>query len=443
MLRRREDLLTRASRVPLAVLGRIAAADLTGRLGLREPLLRAVQTSAREGFRAARQISRARAALTSAVRLPRSSAPPGFDLTPTDEQAMMCDAVRKLATRVLRPAAAGADDDARAPDEVLARAGELGLAALSLPEIVGGAAEQRSPLTSCLVAEELARGDLGLALALLAPLGALNALLDWGTAAQQARWLPRFAGDRFVPAALALLEPHPGFDPMAPRTAAVRCDGGWRIIGEKSLVPLAASAELLLIAAGVGGSGPRLFAVEPGAPGLEIEPQPAMGLRAASTARVVLRGVRVSDGAMLGGAPATSTYDHGALVDGARLVWAALAVGVGAAVLDHVIPYCNERVAFGEPISHRQAVAFAIADIAIELDAMRLSTWRAAARAERGAGFTREAALARELCAARGMEIGDAGVQLLGGHGFVKEHPVERWYRDLRSIAIMEGAVLA
>jgi alkylation response protein AidB-like acyl-CoA dehydrogenase len=102
----------------------------------------------------------------------------------------------------------------------------------------------------------------------------------------------------------------------------------------------------------------------------------------------------------------------------------------------------NERVAFGEPVSHRQGVAFKVADIGIELSGMRLLTYRAASRAEQGKSFAREVALARKLCADKGMVIGSDGVQLLGGHGFVKEHPVERWYRDLRAVGLMEGAVL-
>ena len=114
----------------------------------------------------------------------------------------------------------------------------------------------------------------------------------------------------------------------------------------------------------------------------------------------------------------------------------ALAVGTGQAVLDYVIPYVNERVAFGEPVSNRQAVAFAVADIGVELEGMRLTTYRAAALADRAKPFAAEAAVARHLCATKGMEIGSQGVQLLGGHGFVKEHPVERWYRDLRSAEI-------
>jgi alkylation response protein AidB-like acyl-CoA dehydrogenase len=119
-----------------------------------------------------------------------------------------------------------------------------------------------------------------------------------------------------------------------------------------------------------------------------------------------------------------------------------MAVGTARAVLDHVIPYVNERHAFGEPISHRQAVAFTVADIATELEGMRMLTLRAAALADAGAPFGRAAALARALCAAQGRRIGSDGIQLLGGHGFVKEHPVERWYRDLAGAGQMEGALL-
>ncbi len=125
-----------------------------------------------------------------------------------------------------------------------------------------------------------------------------------------------------------------------------------------------------------------------------------------------------------------------------RLGWASLAIGTGQAVLDYVVPYVNEREAFGEPISHRQAVAFMVANIKIELDGLRLVTLRGAARAEQGLSFAREAALARKLATDKGMQIGLDGVQLLGGHGFTKEHPVERWYRDLRAIGVAEGVVL-
>jgi alkylation response protein AidB-like acyl-CoA dehydrogenase len=117
-------------------------------------------------------------------------------------------------------------------------------------------------------------------------------------------------------------------------------------------------------------------------------------------------------------------------------------MGTGRAVLDYVVPYVNERRAFGEPISNRQAVAFTVANIAIELEGMRLATLRAASRVDQDLAFAREVTLARRLCSERGMVIGSDGVQLLGGHGYVKEHPVERWYRDLRAAGLMEGAVL-
>jgi alkylation response protein AidB-like acyl-CoA dehydrogenase len=164
-----------------------------------------------------------------------------------------------------------------------------------------------------------------------------------------------------------------------------------------------------------------------------------MGVRAASLTRLSLDGVTVPADAVLGETDGT-TYAE--CVRLSRLAWCALALGTGQAVLDYVTPYVKERQAFGEPIAHRQSVAFMVADIAIELQAMRLLTYRAASRAAAGKDFGREVALARKACADKGMKIGNDGVQLLGGHGFVKEHPVERWYRDLRAIGIMEGTVL-
>jgi alkylation response protein AidB-like acyl-CoA dehydrogenase len=170
-----------------------------------------------------------------------------------------------------------------------------------------------------------------------------------------------------------------------------------------------------------------------------VRPQPAMGLRAAGLSRLRLKKVKLPAAARLGG---DDGADYAQFIALSRLAWSALAVGTTQAVLDYVIPYANEREAFGEPISHKQSVAFMIANIGIELEGMRLATWRAASLAARGKGFAREAALARSLCSRYGMRAGSDGVQVLGGHGFVKEHPVERWYRDLRAIGLMEGGVI-
>jgi alkylation response protein AidB-like acyl-CoA dehydrogenase len=182
---------------------------------------------------------------------------------------------------------------------------------------------------------------------------------------------------------------------------------------------------------------PQLFIVESAADGITIESDPSMGLRAASLSRLLLDDVAVEKISLLG-----DEDDYLDCVRFSRLAWCALAVGTSQAVLDYVIPYVKEREAFGEPIAHRQSVAFMVANIGIELQGMRLVTYRAASRVAQGKSAAREIALARRLCAERGMQIGLDGVQLLGGHGFVKEHPVERWYRDLRAIGVMEGAVL-
>jgi hypothetical protein len=166
-----------------------------------------------------------------------------------------------------------------------------------------------------------------------------------------------------------------------------------------------------------------------------------MGIRAAALGRVGLDNVSVPLSARLGEDDATDA-DYSDAIALSRLGWAALAVGTSHAVLDYVIPYVKEREAFGEPIAHRQSVAFMCANVAIELDGLRLVTWRGAARAEQGLSFCREAALAKRLGADKGMQIGLDGVQLLGGHGFTKEHPVERWYRDLRVLGVAEGVVV-
>jgi alkylation response protein AidB-like acyl-CoA dehydrogenase len=277
---------------------------------------------------------------------------------------------------------------------------------------------------------------MGLAVALLSPGAVATALSLWGTDEQQSTYLPAFAGDEVPAASLALAEPTALFDPLAPATRAERRGDGFVLNGVKSGVVRAAEAELFVIGAELDGR-PQLFLVESKAEGITVESDPSMGLRAASMSKLVLDDVAVEKIALLG-----DSDDYRDCVRFSRLAWCALAVGTAQAVLDYVTPYVKEREAFGEPIAHRQSVAFMVANIAIELQGMRLVTWRAASRVAQGKNADREIALARRLCAERGMQIGLDGVQLLGGHGFVKEHPVERWYRDLRAIGLMEGAVL-
>ncbi len=361
-----------------------------------------------------------------------------FDLTPTEDQQQLVDVVTELARDLVRPAASGADDACAPPPELTAAFGALGLAALGVPERLGGLAEDRAAVTGTLVAEALAHGDMGLAVSLLATGSVATALGMWGSEAQQQTHLGALIGPDAPVAALALTEPSVLFDALAPSTTAVRRADSLVLTGTKSLVPRGAEAALFVVGAMLADQ-PVLVLVEATTPGLTVEPEPAMGLRAAGLTRVVLDGVEVPADAILGD---TTGETYTECVRLSRLAWCALAVGTGQAVLDHVTPYVKQRKAFGEPIAHRQAVAFAVADMAIELQAMRLLTYRAAARVDAGKSAAREVGLARKACADHGMRIGLDGVQLLGGHGFVKEHPVERWYRDLRAIGLMEGGVL-
>ena len=428
----------------LRALNRFAGLELVDRIGLREPAVRALREASKQGFRTAGAAGRTFAAasrLGRPARLPSGPRTGQFDLTPTDEQQMMVEAIGEFGQEQLLPAAQAADDACAPPPELLAQTTELGVVSMSIPEELGGVVSERSAVTSVLIAEALARGDMGLALACLAPTGVSTALTLWGDEDQQARYLPEFAGEDVPAAALALLEPRAVFDPFALETTARPADGGGYVLeGVKSIVPRAAEAELFVVGAELEGrGGPALFLVESRTDGVSIEPEPAMGVRAGATGRLFLEGAELAGDALLGQGEAETYAECVAL---ARLGWCALAVGTARAVLDHVIPYVNEREAFGEPISHRQAVAFAVADIGIELEGMRLATLRAASRADQGKSFAREAALARRLCADKGAKIGSDGVGLLGGHGYVKEYPVERWYRDLRAAGVMEGALL-
>ena len=426
----------------LRALGRLAGLDLVDRLGLRDPVERLVYGASKNGFRAAGTANRA---FTAATRLRRPARAPRvantglFDLTPDDEQQMLRETFKDFATERLRPLAQKADAACEAPKDLRDQAAELGLTMLGVPEEAGGAVSERSAVTSVLVAEALAYGDMGLATALLAPAGVATAIALWGDADQQSSYLPALVGDDPPAAALALLEPRALFDPREPGTTAATDGSDLVLNGSKSLVPLARDAELFVVGAARDDGTPVLVILESGTGGVSIEAEPAMGVRAAGTGRLILEDVRVPADAVLGdGDP--QVFEEA--IQRARLAWCAVSVGTAQAVLDYVIPAVNERVAFGEPVSHRQAVAFAVSDIAVELDGMRLLTWRAASRADLGKDFGRHVALARRLCAAKGMQIGSQGVQLLGGHGYVKEHPVERWYRDLRATGLMEGGLL-
>jgi alkylation response protein AidB-like acyl-CoA dehydrogenase len=427
----------------LALLTPLLGQEFLDKYGLRDPLNRGLRFGVKTAFTAlgasTRQFKRVQGVGKPPTRLKPSGAD-YFDLTPDDEQKMIAETVAEFAEELLRPAAYDADAAATYPVELVGKATEIGVTAINIPEDFEGIAAHRSTVTNALVAEALAYGDMGLALPILAPGGVASALTHWGSADQQATYLPEFAGENVPQACVAIAEPHALFDPTVLKTVAVRTPSGYRLTGVKSLVPAAANAELFVIGAQLSGK-PTLFIVESGSKGLTVKADPSMGIRAAALGRVELDNVVVPLHNRLGEDEATDG-DYSEAIALARLGWAALAVGTSHAVLDYVIPYVKEREAFGEPVARRQSVAFMCANIAIELDGLRLITWRGASRAEQGLPFAREAALAKRIATDKGMQIGLDGVQLLGGHGFTKEHPVERWYRDLRALGVAEGVVV-
>src|SRR3954452_21428301 len=237
----------------LKALNQFAGLEVIDRLGLRKPAERILFNTSRNGFKAAGAAGRTFSAATKLgrpARLSPASSSGLFDLTPDDEQELLRDTFAAFGRDQLRPAAQAADAACGAPPELLAQAAELGLTMLGVPEELGGAVTERSAMTTVLVAEALAHGDMGLATAILAPAAVSSALSLWGDADQQSTYLPPFVGDDVPAAAFALLEPRPLFDPFALHTTARPDDGGgWVLDGMKSLVPGVARAELFLVAA--------------------------------------------------------------------------------------------------------------------------------------------------------------------------------------------------
>ena len=424
----------------LSALNYLSGSQVLDRIGMRRTAEQISYYLTRSSFRAISTSARQFRNLNPMKRPERLTAPGEtrdlFDLNITDEQRMIRESVQDFAREVLRDTAEQADAEQATADQTLSQAAELGLMLFAVPEALGGAATERSPVTSMLLAEDLAHGDMGQALAILAPVSVANALTQWGTAHQQGTYLVAFAGENPPTATIAVAEPTPLFDPMQPACTAEKTGDGYVLTGTKSLVPLVADAELFLVAA-LCEDGPGVFIVEGGSPGLNAETDPPMGIRAGGVGRLVLDGVRVPADNRL----AAGDFDYRAFVDLGTLAWCSMALGTCQAILDYVIPYANERTAFGEPISHRQSVAFMISDMAIELDAMRMLVWRAVCRAEQGQPFRRETHLARTLVKDKAMGIGTNGVQVLGGHGYTHEYPVERWYRDLRAIGVAFGGL--
>ena len=357
---------------------------------------------------------------------------------PSEDQELICSTMQGFAREVLRPQAREADEKDGVPQTIVDRGWEMGLVQSTIPEAQGGAGEQRSAVTGVLLLEELAYGDLALALHLLTPRLFTIPVLVAGTDAQRERWLPKFVAEKFTVATSALVEPRWDFDATALETRAERAGNDYVLTGQKCLVPLASQAEAFLVYARAP-DGLAAFIVERGATGLAIgERERNMGIKALDTFGITLDGVRVPAGDRLGGEGA----DLVPLIDAGRVASAALAVGVARAAFDYARDYAKDRRAFGAAIAQKQAIAFKLADMAIEVDAMRLLAWEAAWRIDKDMPATRESVLARQYASDNALKITDNAVQVLGGHGYIRDHMVELWLRDARGFATFDGLAI-
>jgi alkylation response protein AidB-like acyl-CoA dehydrogenase len=361
----------------------------------------------------------------------------GFE--PSEEQRMLVEAVQRFAEKELRPAAHDADEAGGLPQPLIEKGWELGLLQASIPEGYGGFGE-RSAVTGVLAAEELGWGDLSAALAVLAPGTFALPILTSGTEQQKQQLIPPVIEGDWKPFVAAFVEPDFDFYPGEMRTTAAPQNGGCRLNGAKALVPYADQAQSFLVFAAQDGRT-QAFVVPAGTPGLTIlEREKLLGLQAIPTYRLQLQDVKVPAEARLGG---EQGMEFGPILAASQVAVAGLAVGLSRGAFEYARDYAKERVAFGGPIAQKQSIAFTLAEMAIEIEAIRLLVWEAAWMLDAGKQEApRSAYLALTGAADMAMMVTDRAVQILGGHGYIREHPVERWMRNARGVASYVGLAM-
>lgn len=361
-----------------------------------------------------------------------------FELT--EDQKMIQDTARDFAANELRAKSRDCDEKDEIPASVLQGAWDLGLVSAPVPETYGGTGMARSAVTGSIMCEELAYGDLSMAMGALAPALLAYPIMDFGTEEQKKAYLPKFADPSFFKATAAVVEPTMDFDLAALGCVAQKKGSGYVLNGRKCFVPLGVQADVYIIYAALDRPGYENvagFIVEKGAKGLAVVGRERnMGLKALETAELRLENVELPASARLGG---DAGCNFARIMDYSRVALASMAVGVAKASYDYSREYAKERVAFGEPIAQRQAIAFMLAEMAIEVDATRCLVWEAAWKLDKGMDALRESYLARLYADQMVMKTCDWGVQILGGHGYIREHPVELWFRNARGFATFDG----
>ncbi|HVC99957.1 MAG TPA: acyl-CoA dehydrogenase family protein [Candidatus Dormibacteraeota bacterium] len=349
---------------------------------------------------------------------------------------------RRLAREVIRPSSAEYDRSRAVPKDVLERLHQTGLTTLAIPESLGGGGVTGA-LESALVAEELAWGCAGIYSYLSGTNMYVATVADSGTEDQKARWLRPLCAEKFAAAAFACTEPEAGSDVSGIKTVAKATEGGYLLRGQKTFITNAGLASAMAVLAStapeLGSSGLTMFLIRGDVPGLSCGPPiRMMGWRAAVNSDVFFDDVFVPTEDILGtiGAGneiATRVFER------SRIDVAAASLGITRAALEYAVDYANTRVAFGKKIRSYQGLSFPLADVATSLRAARLLTWDSARACDRGEDFGVLASMAKLFASETAIRATYQAIQVLGGHGYTEEHPVEKWYRDARLETIEEG----
>jgi acyl-CoA dehydrogenase len=361
----------------------------------------------------------------------------------TDEQREIQRVCRDFAAREIRPISLAVDEaDTELPREIWAKASRLGLTSFMLPEEYGGAG-MTDCLTGCIVQEELSHGCSGIGNLITSNGFFAEPVLALGSEEQKQRWLSPLAGEDPPFTALAITEPESGSDAASIRTRARRADGGYVLSGQKAWISNGGVSRFYVVFAtvepGSGHRGITAFLVCDDDEGLRCGPTlRKMGQRAILNCELFLDDVFVSEDRRIGD-EGTGFTGLMHTFDRSRVTLAASATGLARAALEYATAYAKEREQFGKPIGQHQAVAFRLADMALRVDASRLLTWRAAQMVDRGERVTTEAAMAKLHASETAMWCTWAAVQTLGGWGYSREYPVEKWMRDAKLEEIEEG----
>jgi alkylation response protein AidB-like acyl-CoA dehydrogenase len=363
------------------------------------------------------------------------------DFELSEEEKLLRQTICEFAEKEIFPGASARDQSGRFPRELIPKMAALGLMGMQIPQEYGGAG--LDALNAVIILEEIARVDAAVALTVASHNSLCSAhIRNAGSAAQKRKFLPPLArGERL--GAWALTEPSSGSDAASLKTRARRNGDFWLLSGEKQFTTQGSVGGIYVIMASTepsrGRDGISAFIVENGAPGLSAgKPENKLGVRASDTAALHLDNVPVPTDNLLGAV-------NGAFVDvlgvlqGGRIGIGAMAVGIGRAAYEAALGYAKERKQFGKPIGEHEAIQWMLADMATEIDAARLLVHRAARLKDRGAAFSIAASEAKLYASETAMRAATKAVQIYGGYGYLKDNPVERYFRDAKLCEIGEG----